>query len=639
MEAAGEDGGESPILNLAPFGRKVLHRGSCPSGVPQSCLPVRNMQKGASSLAGQADCSALTLEGGIPPSSNLQHFRISQRFRSVKSVISYLLLISLFAPYPVLGMGIREIRVKGERAISQQEVKRALALEEGANYSSQEIAQGVERVLARYEEMGYLSAKVTTELEEDEILILDIEEGSLTLVGKVWFEGQSFFTAGDLFLLLETRPRKRFNQGILRGDIERIIELYENWGFPFCEVGLSDWQMEGEKVNICFHIMEGPRVRIERIQVEGNRKTKDSFIKRVSGITVGDYFAQRKLETAQRRLEKTGLFLKVEKPWIRILGEPQRGEVIFRTEERRNNQAEGFLGYSPSSKGGMSGNLLLSLGNIGGTGRRAELRWLRIGPGDSEIGFGYREPFFLNLPFSLGGRLEEKEKRGQFNRIAASLYSDGPLRGQIDWGVIAGWERVIWDDSSLSMRRYNLGTEISLDTRDYPPNPRRGIFYLTSFTYGWRRDYPPGESSPRKGWNTRIVSDLSFFLSPLPEQALNLRLHLAQVKGDQSAIPLSDQFFLGGARTIRGYQEEAAHGTLVSWLNLEYRFLLGRLSRIYPFLDYGHFRFPGGEDRMWGYGFGLSVGSKQGIMGLDIGWGRGASLGQAKLHLRLVNNF
>jgi len=37
---------------------------------PQSCLPVRNTQQGARSLAGQADCSAVTLEGSLPPSNN-----------------------------------------------------------------------------------------------------------------------------------------------------------------------------------------------------------------------------------------------------------------------------------------------------------------------------------------------------------------------------------------------------------------------------------------------------------------------------------------------------------------------------------------------------------------------------------------
>jgi hypothetical protein len=56
------------VSNLAPFGRKVLHRVSRPSGASQSY---------ACSLAGQADCSAVTLEGGLPPSNNPRRFGIS----------------------------------------------------------------------------------------------------------------------------------------------------------------------------------------------------------------------------------------------------------------------------------------------------------------------------------------------------------------------------------------------------------------------------------------------------------------------------------------------------------------------------------------------------------------------------------
>lgn len=583
------------------------------------------------------------IEEGLPPANNPRHSAVPGKSRNVISVISYLLLISLFLPYPVQGLEIKGIQVEGERAISQKEVKRALSLRERANYSPQEIADGVERILTEYKERGYLSVRVKMEVTADGVLSLNIDEGDLTLIGKVEFDGQGFFTAQDLLPLLETRRGRRFSQGMVRNDIERVIEFYENQGFPFCEVGLSNWEMERDEVNLCFHIMEGPRVKIERIEIEGNKKTRDSFIKRVSGIRPGDYFDQRELDLAQRRLEMSGLFFKVDKPQIRILEEPQKGEVILQVEKKANNQAEGILGYSASPRGEISGNLLLSLGNIGGTGRRAELRWKRLRPGDSVIGFAYREPFFFNLPFSLGGKVEQREKRGQFNQFSASLSSDAPLRERVGWGGNARWERVIWDDSSGSMRRYSLGTQISIETRDYPPNPRKGIFYRTSFEYGWRRDYLPGDDGPHKGWNTRITTDLELSLSPFSRQTLSLRLHLAQIKGDQSAIPLPDQFTLGGGKTVRGYEEEAAHGSLVAWLNLEYRFLLGRLSRVYPFFDYGYFSFPKGEDsssgRMWGYGFGLSIGSKTGIMGLDIGWGRGASLGQAKLHLRLVNNF
>jgi len=73
--------------NLACFARQVLHGVSRPSGAPQSCLPVRNTQKGARSLAGQADCKAVTIEGGIPPSNKPRHFGISKEFRNVKVMV------------------------------------------------------------------------------------------------------------------------------------------------------------------------------------------------------------------------------------------------------------------------------------------------------------------------------------------------------------------------------------------------------------------------------------------------------------------------------------------------------------------------------------------------------------------------
>jgi len=72
--------------NSALFGRKVLHRVSPPSGAPQSCLPVRNTQKGAHSLAGQANCSTVTLEGDLPSSNYPQHYGISQKSRNVEFI-------------------------------------------------------------------------------------------------------------------------------------------------------------------------------------------------------------------------------------------------------------------------------------------------------------------------------------------------------------------------------------------------------------------------------------------------------------------------------------------------------------------------------------------------------------------------
>ena len=333
-----------------------------------------------------------------------------------------LLFVSLFLPLSLYGIKLRGIEIKGERVIGEKEIRKALPWQRGRDYSLQEIEKGIERVLAEYKERGYLSAKVEVNIDANGLLILFINEGNPTLVDKVGFDGQNCFTSEDLFPLLETRPGGRFNQEMVRRYMERIIEFYENRGFPFCEVGLSHWEMKGDKINLGFHIMEGPRVKIEKIRVEGNSKTKDSFIKRISGISPGEYFAQRRLTLARARLEKTGLFLKVGRPLLRVLDEPQRGEIVLQVEERAHNQAEGLLGYSSSPKGGINGMIHLSLGNIAGTGRRAELRWQRLNRKESQIGFGYWEPFFLNLPLSLGGQLKEREKRRGYRCFREWLY-------------------------------------------------------------------------------------------------------------------------------------------------------------------------------------------------------------------------
>jgi len=58
--------------NLAPFGRKVLHGVSRPSGAPKSCA--------------HSDRGAITLEGGLPPTNKPRHHGVYKKFRDVKFI-------------------------------------------------------------------------------------------------------------------------------------------------------------------------------------------------------------------------------------------------------------------------------------------------------------------------------------------------------------------------------------------------------------------------------------------------------------------------------------------------------------------------------------------------------------------------
>ena len=99
---------------------------------------------------------------------------------------------------------------------------------------------------------------------------------------------------------------------------------------------------------------------------------------------------------------------------------------------------------------------------------------------------------------------------------------------------------------------------------------------------------------------------------------------------------------LGGIESIRGYREEHFRVTRAGWTNLEWRVLLARRSRAFLFLDSGILGgTPDGGPAFYpaGYGGGLRVASRVGLIGLDYGLSRGDSPAQGKVHVQMVNEF
>ena len=145
-----------------------------------------------------------------------------------------------------------------------------------------------------------------------------------------------------------------------------------------------------------------------------------------------------------------------------------------------------------------------------------------------------------------------------------------------------------------------------------------------------------------------VVRLVLLFLRPafgLPDFAALL------LGGDDATLPL-ELFTLGGSESLRGYREDQFRGTVVALASLEYRLLLGRVSRIFPFVDLGYYYRPcttAAEDDGYrvrtesdivvGYGFGLRVDSRAGVLGLDYGLGRGDGVRDGKVHLRMENLF
>ena len=174
--------------------------------------------------------------------------------------------------------------------------------------------------------------------------------------------------------------------------------------------------------------------------------------------------------------------------------------------------------------------------------------------------------------------------------------------------------------------KYSVTLRLTRDTRDYFLNPTRG-----------RRDSIAVEVSRsdfrlRKAWLS-----LQQYFPTWRKQTIAVELHGAAAWGVN--IPPTELFYLGGATTLRGYDEDWFSGPRRVYANLEYRFLVGPDSQIFVFTDLGTVTLietPSVFDTLRvGYGFGARLESRGGILRINYGLAAGDSLLRGKIHVNL----
>jgi outer membrane protein insertion porin family len=326
--------------------------------------------------------------------------------------------------------------------------------------------------------------------------------------------------------------------------------------------------------------------------------------------------------------------------------------------ERKASSVDGVLGYNPGAgtqKGYLTGLLDLNLGNLFGTARALQARWQKRDQKTQELRLAYREPWLLGSPLSLGGTFEQLVQDTTYVRRDLALDLSVPLgdwlsarlelrRGEVLPDSLA---TALWGMPRSKATAFAVG--LSYDTRDELLNPRSGLSYRTDILIQRKQQYGSAAQLASYGLkpkvdNRQVIVDAEFYVQPLRYQVVALALHGRQVTSTQGRISLEDQFRFGGARTMRGYRENEFRGAKVAWANLEYRYLLGRRSRAFVFLDSGYYWREDAPQQVsegyrLGYGFGVRVETGLGIVGVDLGLGKGDSLLEAKLHVGLLNEF
>ncbi len=499
-------------------------------------------------------------------------------------------------------------------------------------------SEDVDRIENYYHYKGYLDAKiidvkrsVSTEKKKIEVTIV-VEEGPTYPVGSVSIDGNTVFPTRSIELLLISQPSTLYSPEKLATDQQKIKDFYFNRGYIQINIDTRvTFNTEKSAMDLALTLSEGSMFYINKINVQGNFKTKDKVIRREILAYPGEVFNGDKLKTSQQRLQNTGFF---EEVGIKIHDSDiyDRKDVVFDVKEKKTgalsfgagfSSIDSLVGFAEISQSNFD---LFNFRNFQGAGQKFRIR-LEAGKKRQNFLISFVEPYFLDkkLMFGFDAFVDQNDYLSSDydeDRIGVS-FTLGKAFGAFNRGdVILTLEKVdvnVDDDASPQLlaedgtyNQVSVGFKLTRDTRNRIAFPSKGAksVALMKFSGG-------SESYSRLDLqHSRYIAPFSRF----PDHIVMLRGGLGVAGGMSGGnVPLFDRLFLGGSNTVRGFEyraigpqdinDEPLGGKLSLWHSVEYMFPI--ITRVYGafFVDAGNVYEKVGDfgDRQMNVGIGLGV--------------------------------
>ncbi len=403
-------------------------------------------------------------------------------------------------------------------------------------------------------------------------------------------------------LLKELRlvPGKVFNIEKMRKDIETMKRKIADLGYAYVRI-VPDFQKDEKNhtVKLRYIINPGEKVYIKDVIISGNQRTLDRVIRREIYLAPGDAYNYTDLIESKNALRRTGFFsdVKIEE---RRVG-PNEMDLLVRVKEMPTGNI--MIGGGYSSYEGFLINASINDKNIFGSGIDGSFQ-IDYSSKSLRFNLGITNPRVFDSDYSLGLNLyNTKFEYYDYTqeRKGGSLSVGRRFTRHLSGSLSYAYEKNKLSDVQFDNIYFQEGTytksafipRVVFDNTDDYYLPRSGAILAGSIEYA-------GAGGNEKYTKCYLRAGYYYGLEDLIDYDLILR-----AKGrvgyivDNGNLPVFEKFYLGGIRTLRGYESASiapkdSQGRLIGGkemfsASLEASIPMMRNSnmRLTFFLDYG----------------------------------------------------
>ena len=465
------------------------------------------------------------------------------------------------------------------------------------NYDAEKAEYDKELLRRFYHKKGYADFRVLSNVAE-----LSPNKKSFTLTFMV-DEGQKYklnnikilsdindVNADEFYKIIDVEQGDVYSSDKIDKDVSAMTDELGKRGFAFVEVVPEiERNASSGEADLTFHIKEGERFFIDRINIHGNTRTQDRVLRRELRLSEGDAFNASKIKDSRRNLENLDYFEKID----------------INTSAKDNNRADLDIDVKEKSTGYF--NVGIGFSTVNGALVRAGVTENNFRGAGQQLGFdvavsqksqdfdvSFTEPYFLDRRLHAGVDLFHSRQDYQDESSYDSRTTGGRLR--TGWNYTDDLSQqlryTLKKDEITSVGRYaskyikaeegeytgsSIGTSFVYDKRDSATFTRNGYFLMGGTDVaGLGGDEKYYKFDGKAYWYYTMMDYYTF----------KFFANAGYIEGyADKPVRLANRYFLGG-NTMRGfdvggigardkYTKDALGGNWMVYTGAEFSFPIG----------------------------------------------------------------
>jgi outer membrane protein assembly factor BamA len=459
----------------------------------------------------------------------------------------------------------------------------------------------------------------------------------------------------------------------------RVLNYYENNGYPFAQVFLDSVRLEEDKINALLKVKKGPLYHLDSIRVFGKVKISKKFLSHYLNIPNGSLYSKQNLEQVRNKILELPYLQEAAPNDISMLGSGSLLNLYL--APKKSSQFNFLIGILPNAgqagKVQLTADVNLNLKNVLGGGESILFNWQQLQKQSPRLNLGYQQPYIFNSNFGFDFLFDLFKKDSTFLQVngqvglqyllsanqSGKFFVQGQnsflLANGVDTNQVKATKKL---PVNIDISAVNFGIDYEWIKTDYRLNPRRGNeIKLTTST---------GIKKIKKNNDILSIKDSSFnyatLYDSLKERSYQFRIKLTAAHyfpvGKQSTFKTAvnagifnspnifrnELFQIGGYRLLRGFDEESIYATQYAVATAEYRIRVSLNSYFFGFADgaivknkYQNINL---NNNFISSGIGIVLETKVGLLNVSYAIGKRDDVKfnirqSQKLHLGYVNYF